>query len=1322
MLRVFSISKVFGSGSAMTIVLVASAMITGVGLLQVGRSYDRELAGGFKTVEHRGRAVTKLTDLSIHAVDLVVSALAEDLSSGDQSSEQFSSANAASASRRLSSSDLLDRRLRHLDQVSDLVVVHAGQRWQSPATPDASPAGFEAASLAWHLSHAGDRQAHIETIFAPTFRKGVAVVVSRAVRDQDGAVSGLVAAVLRPTFYETLFTDMVVGSHGAITLWRDDGRVLIRYPPIPDSVGRDLSSVPLVAAFWGQMSGSYRTHHSRLDGSDRLVAFERLEGFPSLLIATSSSVQDIVAPWWTGEIVPIAVAATCIAILISMGAIVARHRQRQAAAERIHRSDEALFRGVFDHSTDNLFVYRLEPDGTFAIEAINPAAARMAGRAPSQIVGRNAIDVLPKRIADRVFADLSATIAAADVVRFDSEFEVDGERRCNQIVQVPLVNAEGVIDRVFVGSRDVTHLKTAYARMQELNGRLVLAEQMAHVGHWRVDLPSGEVFWSDEIYRIHGLDLSLPPLGIDDAIQRYHPDDRAEMRRLVEQAMNDKRGYEFSLRLMRADGEIRHVAAQCLLELDAAGELVAIFGTFMDVTDLKHAELRLAEQSALLQTTLAHMEQGLVMFDGAGNIVVRNARAVELLGDSVGVIATPSLEYGTTGRRFDVAERTLDVRCVAVAGGGAVMTYTDVTDLQRTEKRLRQSEARYRLLAENTSELIQLGHDDGRRSYVSPAIERLLGFTVAEFSAMRLRDYVHPDDLAGLYDATRRLGSVAEVSAVYRALHKTRGWIWVEGVFRRIPDARDDEPTIVGTFRDIGDRLEQADALKRAKELAEEAQAEAERASAAKTEFLASMSHEIRTPLTGVLGYTELLLDDIDLSALQRRTVERIQNAGTALLTVVNDILDFSKIEAGQIDLELAPFQIETLLDNAVSIVRAAADRKGLSLVVTVDPTLPHYLLGDQDRLCQVLLNLLNNAVKFTPAGGIAVDVSVDAPIDHGVRARFAVTDTGIGIPVDKRQNLFERFSQVDGSIARRFGGTGLGLAISKSLITLMGGVIAVESAEGGGSTFWFSVPLSEADAPAKGSASSTPAGTPSCEGARILLVDDLEINRELGRAMLATGGHVVDVVCDGAEAIMAVQANDYDLVLMDVQMPGMDGVTATLHIRSLPGAAGRVPIIAMTANVLPDQIAQCKRAGMNDHVGKPVKRDALNAVVERYRRPIPSAGDGNAAAVLDSVVFDEIREVLGAEAMRKTLDRFADHLDREFSDILRTSREPEALSRAAHKVVSMAGSLGFMDLSKASSELEQACAADRGLDGAIAAAEEALRRALRRIVALRTP
>lgn len=376
------------------------------------------------------------------------------------------------------------------------------------------------------------------------------------------------------------------------------------------------------------------------------------------------------------------------------------------------------------------------------------------------------------------------------------------------------------------------------------------------------------------------------------------------------------------------------------------------------------------------------------------------------------------------------------------------------------------------------------------------------------------------------------------------------------------------------------------------------ARRQAEAASAAKATFVANMSHEIRTPLNSIIGFSDLLLDDMKLTVLQRRYLELVKNAGGALLTVVNDILDFSKLDAGKVGLVKEPFSLEALVGSTVSIVEGAAQAKGLDLHVRIESGLAMFNVGDAARLRQVLLNLLSNAVKFTLEGSVSLAVTRLSLSASGEHLRFAVSDTGLGVPVDGQVGLFEQFAQADASVSREHGGTGLGLSICKSLVELMDGRIGFANNDQAGCTFWFEITLPAA-APSVVKPQSC-ADPVSRAAVRILLVEDMPMNQELACTILERAGHFVDIANDGIEAVAAAEHNAYDVILMDIQMPRMDGVSATRLIRQLVGPACETPIIAMTANALPEQIRAFRRAGMNDYVAKPFSQQSLHDAIRR--------------------------------------------------------------------------------------------------------------------------
>jgi PAS domain S-box-containing protein len=639
----------------------------------------------------------------------------------------------------------------------------------------------------------------------------------------------------------------------------------------------------------------------------------------------------------------------------------------------------------------------------------------------------------------------------------------------------------------------------------------------------------------------------------------------------------------------------------------------------------------------------------------------------------------------------------------------------DITERKRMEEELRRNEARYRLMADNIRDLIWTMDLKMNLTYVSPSMQTMYGYTPEEAKEIRFEKMLTSDSarkVLELYQIIRDLMKQKTLSGrgfsetlVLEHIRKDGSTFWGE---TQVSITVDGDGLIVGiqaVTRDITER-KRAEALIKDKEAAEIA-------SRAKSEFLARMSHEIRTPLNGIIGMTEVCLGQNPDEKI-KGLLETIYGEARNLSGMISDILDLAKIEAGKMVLEEAPFDLAKLVRNVTDGFALRAKQQGLDFAAVLAPGIPTGMCGDAVRLRQVLVNLIGNALKFTPKGKVSVRGEFVRDTGDGVVIQFSVSDTGIGIPLDRQQRIFEPFEQADGSTTRQYGGTGLGIAIAKEIVRMMGGQIGVVSEPGEGSTFWFTAEMKKGLAQTPRRRKENTAGLPdsgvhgreSRQGRRILLADDYATNREVARRHLEAGGHCVSLACNGQEALEAFESGNYDLIFMDIQMPVMDGIEAAKRIRDLErgsGSASRIPILALTAHAVKEYIDACLQAGMDDYLIKPVFRQDLLDKVDRWidsgqatagtvvQTPGTSVGRAATAEPMDFAraldEFEGNREFLTGllekflENVRAQLGTIREALDRADAEILR---------REAHAIKGGAANLAAAELSSAAAELEK--------------------------------
>ena len=682
--------------------------------------------------------------------------------------------------------------------------------------------------------------------------------------------------------------------------------------------------------------------------------------------------------------------------------------------------------------------------------------------------------------------------------------------------------------------------------------------------------------------------------------------------------------------------------------------------------------------------------------------------------------------------------------------------------LSEVNAALTASERRYRFLADAMPQLVWTARPDGYLDYYNERWYEFTGMPRGEDCDPSWEPVIHPDDRQMCKDSWNhsiRTGEPYQIE--YRFLdNRTGEYRWHLGRAMLVRSETGEGDHWVGTCTDIVEQKRAEKALRQAYdevemrvrertaelalaneslqiEVAERSRAEsealkarevAETATRAKGEFLANMSHEIRTPMNGILGMTELALETTQ-DPRQKEYLGLVKSSAEALLTIINDILDFSKIEAGKLDLDTVPFRLRDLIADTLAVLAPRAHAKPLKLIRRIAPEVPDALIGDPGRIRQVILNLVGNAIKFTESGEVVVSVELQPDGKGPGSLRFSIADTGIGIPVEKRMTIFEPFEQADGSTTRKYGGTGLGLSISAKLVALMGGRIWVEGAVGQGSIFLFDAELGLDSETAQRDhglldrkANLIVHDLATTRPLRILLADDHPINQKVAAGLLERMGHAVTVVADGRAALQAWREGRFDLILMDIQMPEMDGFETLAAIRAIEQQSGNHgPIVALTAHAMSGDRERCLKAGFDEYLSKPIRSDRLREVIESLANsavvqsqpvvePIsPAEPEFDPAAALDCVGGNP-------ELLVEIMHLFFDDCPRLLAEMNSAISRSDAstLMRRGHTLRGMAGNFAMTAVVDAASRLESMGKAEEL--GAARAALEELSEAIERV------
>lgn len=1045
------------------------------------------------------------------------------------------------------------------------------------------------------------------------------VVASRAIRGPDGAFRGAVVATLIPGFFDPILREIMGNAVvDAAAVHTRQGDVLYRLPDPDNYIGKNIAG--------GEAFRQYLASESKLtrylgtvvtDHLKRIVVFSKV-GNSGLDIAISAQYDRVLAKWYPVVAAKLLLYGLFVALMLVLGKVL---RRRSEAGIALARS-ESRFRALFEASPNAIV---LVDSASRRLVDINPVASTLLGYSRTEFLARSVADLFRPDAQAHALAQFA--LATEDRLDFARDLPVlhkDGHVVPADIAFTPL-EMEG--RRALAGTlMDLTERQQAQQALEVRDALLNNMSSMTHTGGWAFDPVTGAGSWTREAARIHDLPDDTP-IDVASGILYYCPQYRETIQTAVRDVIEAARPYDLELEILSATGRRKWVRTIGYPVIEN-GRVREVQGAIQDITERKRADQSLQRESQRNAFLLRNSSDGVHILDTDGNLMEASdsfcamlgyARD-ELIGKNVAVWDVqysseqlPDIllqQFARQGRsQFESRHRCKNGHIIDVEISGLPMAIDDKQVLFNSSRDItqrKQTEAKIRELSqavEQSPESILITDLEARIQYVNDAFVRTTGYSRAEV----------------IGQSPKILKSGRTPIRTYAAIWETllQGRPWQGEFFNRRKDGseyvqfaiitplREPDGRItryVSVQEDITERKRQAEELdqhrnhleqlvaQRTRELTE-AKLAAEAANVAKSAFLANMSHEIRTPLNGVLGMA-YLLRRTGVTPKQSDFLDKIDISGKHLLALINDVLDLSKIEAGELTLDDIEFSLPDLLRDVASTAEARVKSKGL--VFRLDMArMPRAVRGDRTRLAQALINYVGNAVKFTFAGTITLSCQQVEETEASCLLRFEVSDTGIGMTPEQQKRVFNAFEQADNTTTREFGGTGLGLAITQRIARSMGGAVGVDSTPQQGSTFWLTVwlgkgrtnPVAAMESLALADAEDLLRSRHA--GKRILLVEDDLFNQELAKIICSDVGLVVDVVQNGLEAVRSVEAYDYPLILMDMQMPVMDGIRATRAIRQMANRA-HTPIVALTANAFVEDRERCLAAGMNDFIAKP--------------------------------------------------------------------------------------------------------------------------------------